>query len=715
MYKLLLYLACSIPLLHVSLTSQAQTADTLRSRGLKTVTVTGQKPLIRQEVDRLIYDLQADPDSKGSNLLEIMRKVPFLSVDASGNLLLKGNSSYKVLINGKESGMFERDPAMVLRTIPASTIQHIEVITTPPSKYDGEGLTGIINIVTIRRKADGYNGTINISERFPANGPGAGGSFAMKEGNLGISVYGGAGYDRRPHARNDMQRTAYAKVPITLLQEGDRHNHRSNGYFGTELSYAVDTLHLLTAQFNFNAYGGAGEDQLLSRMISGGNVNQQYAMHSSNNNHGNGMDAGINYQITSPEHKNNLITFSYRYATNGRKQAYEQQFTATINYDISGYLQDNDEQFREHTLQADYVRTFRYFSMEAGVKGIWRSNYSDYLNAYLSADPVSNGFDGQQRVFSVYNAYTFSSKHWDLKAGLRAEQTFMEASWQSDSVRLHKQFLNLIPSVVINRKLGNNSSLNLGISRRLKRPNIYKLNPFKDRSNPSQESSGNPALRPTLTTNVQLGYSWSGNLSFNAAVSYAFLNNMFMEITSYDTARNITTTSIENNVRGSGLGFDYTINYPVTKWLNLGINGNAVYLSLDGASNAAPIALHRWNYAINGNASVRLNKGWKLNTSLNITGRNQASLQATNNAVTAITIGGSKDLIKDKLTCSAGISNPFQAYRQNRTALSDKLFTQYNNTQEYFRTVNVSINYNFGRLKQAIQKNRRGIRNDDGN
>ncbi|WP_222597256.1 hypothetical protein [Chitinophaga pinensis] len=145
--------------------------------------------------------------------------MPFLSVDAAGNLLLKGNSSYKVLINGRESGMFERDPAMILRTIPASTIQHIEVITTPPSKYDGEGLTGIINIVTIKRKADGYNGTINISERFPANGPGMGASFAMKEGAFGISAYGGAGYDHRPHARNDMQRTAYAKYPLLCCRK----------------------------------------------------------------------------------------------------------------------------------------------------------------------------------------------------------------------------------------------------------------------------------------------------------------------------------------------------------------------------------------------------------------------------------------------------------------------------------------------------------------
>ncbi|TWV90897.1 outer membrane beta-barrel family protein [Chitinophaga pinensis] len=291
----------------------------------------------------------------------------------------------------------------------------------------------------------------------------------------------------------------------------------------------------------------------------------------------------------------------------------------------------------------------------------------------------------------------------------------MEASWQDDTVRLHKQFLNLILSVLINRKFGNNSSLNLGVAPRLKRPNIYKLNPFKDRSNPSQESSGNPALRPVLTTNVQLGYSRSGKLSFNAAVSYAFVRNMFMDIASYDTARNIITTTIENNIRGGGLSFDYNINYPLTKWFNLNINGNAVYLSLDGASNAAPITLNRWNYSVNGNMAIRLPKSWKMNTAININGRNQVSLQTTSNAVTSISLGGSKELIKDKLTCSATINNPFQSIRQNRTDLSDRLFTQYNNTQEYFRTVNMSINYNFGRLKQAIQKNRRGIRNDDGN
>jgi len=106
------------------------------------------KPLIKQEVDRIGYDIQADPESKSLNVLDMMRKVPMLSLDADDNIKLNGNSSYKILINGKPSSMIARSPKDVLRAMPASSIQKIEVITTPPAKYDSEGLAGIINIIT---------------------------------------------------------------------------------------------------------------------------------------------------------------------------------------------------------------------------------------------------------------------------------------------------------------------------------------------------------------------------------------------------------------------------------------------------------------------------------------------------------------------------------------------------------------------------------------
>lgn len=714
---------CVVLVLASSQAATAQAPDSSRIKGLKTVTITAQKPLIRQETDRLIYDLQADPDSKGSNLLEIMRKVPYLSLDAAGNILLKGNSSYRILINGKPSGMLEKDPSQLLRTIPASTIQQIEVITTPPARYDGEGLTGIINIITIKRKTNGYNGTLNLSERLPANGPGSGASFALKSGKLGISAFGGASKSGLPHARNDMQRGSAGRLPAYLEQAGDNRTNRKSAYFGTEISFETDSLHLLTAQFNVNGNNSDGSGFLFSDLNNNQTILQRYYLNSTNEGKGNGLDAGINYQISSKKNKNNLLTFSYRYATNGRKQQYQQLFTETINYPVPGYRQTNNENFREHAVQADYVRTFRKLSMEAGMKGIWRNNSSNFGYEYyqpstgkFEPDTSSNSFNGNQDVFSVYNTYTFSAKKWDIKGGIRVEQTFMNATFQSDSIHLNNQFFNIIPSLTINRKLNNTSALNLGISRRLKRPNIYRLNPFTDRSNPSGESSGNPRLRPISMTNFQLSYSLSGKVSVNTSISYAFVNNMFMEITDFDTARYITRTTIENNVKGGAVDFDYSMNYPIVPWLSLNINSHATYISVKGGTNETTyVKLNRWIYSLNTSTSFRLNKGWRLSAALHVASRNQISIQAYSNGLISSSFGFNKELIKDKLSCAASINNPFTQYRYNRTTLTGILFTQNTSTQEYFRTINMSVNYNVGKLRQGIKKNKRGIKNDDGN
>lgn len=143
------------------------------------VIVKATKPIIKQEIDKLVYDLEADPESKGNSVLDMMRKVPYLSVDGDNNILLNGSAGYRVLINGKPSALVERNPRDILKSMPASTIKSIEVIINPPAKYDAEGVTGIVNIVTYKRAADGYNGTVNLNYKLPVGGPGAGGSFSF--------------------------------------------------------------------------------------------------------------------------------------------------------------------------------------------------------------------------------------------------------------------------------------------------------------------------------------------------------------------------------------------------------------------------------------------------------------------------------------------------------------------------------------------------------
>lgn len=119
---------------------------------LNEVSIVGSKPIIKQEPDRIVYDTQADPESKVLTVLDMMRKVPLLSVDADDNVKLKGTGNYRILINGKPSGILTRDPKEYLRSMPANGVQKIEVITTPPSKYESEGLAGLINIITSKKQ-----------------------------------------------------------------------------------------------------------------------------------------------------------------------------------------------------------------------------------------------------------------------------------------------------------------------------------------------------------------------------------------------------------------------------------------------------------------------------------------------------------------------------------------------------------------------------------
>ena len=224
---------------------------TARTNQLKAVVVNTNSPLIKQETDRLIYNIQADPESKVNNVLAMLHKVPFLSVDANDNVLLNGNSDYKILINGKTSGL-AGNLKEILRSMPASTLQRIEVMTNPSAKYDAEGAGGIINLITAKNLSNDYNGTININEQFPVGGPGIGGSFIIKQGKFGMSVNGGAGLYNVPKTRNMSYRSTGGDDITDLVLDEIRKTDNKNGYLVSTLSYEINSLNLVSAQFNIN-------------------------------------------------------------------------------------------------------------------------------------------------------------------------------------------------------------------------------------------------------------------------------------------------------------------------------------------------------------------------------------------------------------------------------------------------------------------------------
>lgn len=358
---------------------------------LDAVVVTAKTPLIKQEIDRITYDLQTDPESKGNSVLQMMRKVPFLSVDGDENILLNGSSSYKILINGKPSGMVERNPKDILRSMPASTIKSIEVITNPSSKYDAEGLAGIINIITNKKIDNGYNGTLNINHSFPTGGPGAGGSFTFKQDKFGMSVLSGVSRYNSPRTISLTNRTTKGINATNLEQNSNRESKSKNVYFGSELTYEPDSLNLISAQFNINGSRTNGIGNQNSLLYATNAVLQQYDLTNNNEGNGNGIDAALNYQMGFKSGKERLLTFSYRYIGYTNNQFNSLDVSNPLNYRDPDYNQANVGSTSEQTFQVDCVHLVKKVNIEAGIKGILRTNRSDFQ--YHLFDSASGKFE----------------------------------------------------------------------------------------------------------------------------------------------------------------------------------------------------------------------------------------------------------------------------------------------------------------------------------
>ncbi|WP_298734190.1 outer membrane beta-barrel protein [uncultured Chitinophaga sp.] len=693
------------------------------STTLKAVEVEARKPLIKQEIDGISYDIQADPDSKVNSLLEMMRKVPLLSLDADDNIQLKGSSSYKILINGKPSSMTERNPREVLRSMPASTIQRIEVITIPPAKYDAEGLVGIINIITSKKIANGYTGTVNISERFPAGGPGMGGSFDLKLGKLGISAYGGGSISRVPQTLASISRNTFEGIPNTLQQDNLTTNKNRNGYLGLEISYEIDSLNLISTQMNIN--GGHTEESLQQRSLLADHsgVLQQYSLLNNNTGNGSGKDVAVNYERRFKKNKNQLLTFSYRYYTYGNDNHSNISLWDQVAYPLPDYRQINEANFSENTFQADYVHLIKKINLniEAGIKGILRDNssnfqyqaFDDTQGKYRVDSSKSNLFNNTQNVLAFYNSYQLNIKDWGFRAGIRLEGTYIKGEFISGNTKVKQDFLNAIPSIAISRKFKNSTSLNLGFTQRIQRPGIYQLNPFVDRSNPNIEITGNPDLRPITGNVIQAGYSISRKVFLNFGADYTFFKTLINQVSVFDPETNITRITYQNTGRASLIGANASMNCPISKGWDLSINTKAAYGKVDGVSGTEPIETSGIMYALFASSSYGFGGGWRASASCSVNGKG-ISLQKETNGYTSTSFSLSKQLLKNKLTCAVSVNNPFNKYRNVITDITGPNFLQRNTNENYFRNFNVRLNCNFGKLKkETIQKNKRGIKNDD--
>ncbi|MDR3227415.1 MAG: TonB-dependent receptor [Prevotellaceae bacterium] len=685
--------------------------------------VVAQKPLVKVDLDKLEYSVEDDPDSKTNSTLEMLRKVPMVTVDGEDNIQVNGSSSFKVHINGKPNNMISQNPSDVLKSMPANTIKKIEVITNPGAKYDAEGTSGILNIITVGGGFEGYTATFRAGvSNIALNG----GVYAsIKKGNLTISTNYSYTRNKRPPFYIDTYRENYESNSEKYLLTHQTSNNSGNFQYGNiDASYEIDTLRLLS--MSFGMFGGnptSSRDGFTEMQDNNSNPVYSYSQNGNSKSSWYSIDGSVDYQ-RSFKTKGRLLTFSYRISTNPETADAYSRYSDDVN--VPAILQlsnrrSNDEQSTtEHTFQADYTTPIgKLHTIETGAKYIIRDNVSNdkYYSAPLNTenfqyiDSMSSHYKHLNDILAAYAGYTLKYKKVSLKAGVRYEHTSQDIEY---IVGLGKNFnvaLNdIVPSLSAGIKLSDTKNLRFGYNMRIQRPSIYYLNPYVNITNPVNISYGNPDLKTQKAHVFNVNYSsFTAKLSINVSLSYHFGSNSIDRISFIKD--NVQHNTYANIGQSNITVFNFYTNWNITPKTRINLNSRLSYSDFDNdASN-----LHNSGWNADAFVGIQHTFPLKIRASMNVGGMTPGiNLQGRSSAFHYYTLSVNRSFLKeDRLSIGISARN-FLNRQMSQKSVTEGVNFRYEGKATYSQyAIGFNINYRLGNLKASVKKASRTIVNDD--
>ncbi|MCL1933781.1 MAG: TonB-dependent receptor family protein [Candidatus Azobacteroides sp.] len=687
---------------------------------LQEVTVTAQRPLVKVDLDKITYSMEEDPESKTNNVLEMLKKVPMVTVDGEENIQVKGSSNFVFYINGKPSNMLSNNPKDVLRSIPANTVKNIEVITEPGAKYDAEGVAGIINIVMQSQSSlGGY--TVSLNAYGNSVGQMGGGSyFSIKYGKVGLT--GNLYYSRirNPESRYSSFRENYANDDNRFLTQDGKNKNKGHFLMGYgEFSYETDTLNLINVNVSERGVSFT-TDQFLDVLMKNSNEEDvyRYGQTSSVKNSQPGITLGADYQRTFSV-KDRLLTASYKLDSYNNDQNSLSQINPVLNFNENQNRQFSNADSYEHTFQLDYTTPFsKIHSMEAGVKFIKRINKSRsglsifYDNAGWTDIPSDNDdFHHLQDIWAAYVGYNLKYKKWGLKTGVRYEGTRLHVNYPINTAQnFQADYSNVIPSITATYMAKQSQTFRVGYNLRIQRPGIYYLNPYINTTDSNYIQFGNPDLDVVKYHNFNCNYNlFTPKFTMNANLSYSFTNEGISDFTWIDGS--VSKTSYYNLLKERRWNLSSYLNWtPTPKWRLFG-NLSSTYSDLRSNRNSA---LHNSGFSGNfyGGAQYNLPRNFVLN--LNGYGSMpNILLQGKTASYYYYSFSASKSFLDKRLNIRLNAANFFTENLKFTQTMQSDDFYRTSKTIRPFRQFGLSVSYRFGEMKAQIKKAQRTIQNED--
>lgn len=678
----------------------------LNEKQIEGVTITKTKPYIERQEGKMILNVENSIASTGNSAFEVLEKAPGVNIDSNDNISLRGKGNLLVQVDGKNTPMTGSDLANYLRGIPSASVEKIEFITNPSSKYDAAG-TSIINIKLKKDQRKGTNGSASVAlgtGRFIKNNN----NFSINHRNKKVNVFANYSFAYREffnHLMLDRNFYENGNFQKAYVQDNFLKLNFRNHIAKAGMDYYMNDKNILGFSVGFisNKFDPKGDNSSLilgSDHLPTGSFTTQNRSH----DHWKNASFNLNHKYTIDSLGSEITTdFDYINYSNTSLQNFD-----TRTYGVSGNLENVD------ILKGDINGNLNIFSLKSdltkALKGDWKLE-GGVKTSFVKADNDLQFFDAssgtpildvtktnhyiyEENINAAYGNVSKKWKKFSSTFGLRVENTNVTGTQLTTNQINKKNYTQIFPSAVFSYDLNEKNNVELNFSRRITRPSYNQLNPFKFYLDPTTYKAGNPDLDPQTTMNYEFTYSFSNK--YFATLSYSKTSDNITDVIKpvVENGENITVQTNDNLNSASYFGLYLIAPVKVTKWWDMNNSANFYYGSYTGNVSGTQIN-NKGNFTFNLNSinSFKLGNGFTAELTGNYRAREvYAYMDVQPNWYLNI---GAQKKFKNNSTLKFAFNDIF--FTSN-----PKARTTFNNYIENFvverdsRVVTLSYTYNFG-------------------
>ncbi len=682
---------------------------------LDEVVISGKRKLIIQKADRLVFDVTKSPTAGVGNSLDVLSQTPGLIVDQKSVSII-GKSSLRVMINDRPVQLSGESLINYLKTISATNIESVEVITTPPARYDAEGNSGLINIILKKSFSDMWSNTTRFTFRQASyQNYSLGNTFNFNKDKLALtfSIDGTKGYDKMI-AELEVN---YPQMIREGVNEGKMNNDRYSSHLALDYELTPKASVGLFYSFSYNDNGESNIDKLNILSLD----KKKLSVHNSNGaNKGSARTHSLNlHYIQKLSDKGHELStdFDYFYYGSNNNRYFASTVKGIDDKVLATFANRNIglQNVNNFSAKFDIDHPCLGGMMNYGAKHSTSitKNETELWNIVMGQSirdkNQSLNYDFTESISAMYWDFTRPiNQQWSFKLGLRGEYTRTKSFSLEQKVDASHSYYNLFPTVFLNYTLNQNHNLNLNYNRRIGRPSYWSLNPFRMYLNSTTYLEGTPNLRPQITDNLELQHVYKGFLI--SKVFGGLIHNMYGQMPLLDIQNNMQVMKWVNFADAKMVGLSETLIFPLAQWWST-VNSFSIYYQ--AGAFYPDLKLNMEDYS-GVNASFYTQHQFFFNKARTFTGELTYYITSPQKAVIvetgimqSLNLGLRATFLGGKLQCYMTANDIFKTSAPKMITKTmgyeQKYYSFYDN-----RHIKIGFTYNFGSSKVQERKHQAG-------